>query len=196
LRQESERRFTELNEYKLSAENRYAEAEAEIRVKENELKSALELNHNHWLLAESRGEELTKILEVNHNHWLLAESRGEELTKILHSRSWRFTKPLRISFFILHNPLEFLNLSMASADKYFDQLLKKITKVIHGYPRVKFQIEKFLFQLPSLRNQLDKRLKGRQEDSNFVSDSALKNLDMSELGVEIYYELKASLKCK
>jgi len=151
LRQESERRLAELNEHKLFSKTRYVELQSKNKALEDELRS---------------------VLEVNHNHWLLAESRGQELEKILGSRSWRFTKSLRYGLFLLRNYSEKLGFLTALMGKYFDQILRNIAKVIYEHPKVKRQIERIFFHFPALQNALSIRLKGCQESSEMSASAA------------------------
>ena len=67
-----------------------------------ELAETLQTNHNHWHLAEVRGQELTAtqqqlqdVLQINQYHWQLAEQRLQRQLDLEHSWSWKVTAPLR-----------------------------------------------------------------------------------------------------
>jgi FkbM family methyltransferase len=139
-------------------------------------------------------DKLNILSEANHKLSLHLEGRDQELKKILSSRSWRLTKPLRSCFFLLRKCRPTKKIFITSANSFFNKFLGKIAKLLQNHPRIKCQLKRLFLHFPHLRNKLDMRLKYRQLNANLPQHFMLSNLEMPKEAVEIYSELKASLR--
>jgi hypothetical protein len=108
--------------------------------------------------------KLDSALESNHQHWLLAESRKINIDALLDSRSWKITKPLRAFSRWIKQP-DFIKRFKSI---FYNMSYKNINKIIffiNKYPSLRKRLLRILSDYPNFLNYVV-RLAGRPAQKN------------------------------